>query len=842
MPPEDPHPPIADYELLRRIGRGSYGDVWLARGATGLYRAVKIVWRNRFSDVGPYEREFKGLSDFMRLTRGELRQLALLHVGRDEDRGFFYYVMELADDVVTGNQIDPTCYEPLTLKGLRDSAEHLSAERVLSYGIELAAGLDELHRAGLIHRDIKPSNIILVDGQPKLADIGLVSTEKEAHTFVGTEGFVPPEGPGSQAADIFSLGKVLYEVATGHDRHDFPRLPINLSEREDRAEYLELNEVIIKAAAPDRADRYLSAVALRDELQLLAAGKSVRRLRFAEAGMVRARKWIFLAVIVAMVAGAGALVERRRADVESTGRRAAEAELADLTRRTLHDASLAAAQRALETGNYGVAREALERALPQSGGSDLRGFEWHALYREAQGDPAEIIRKSGGNVTRLEASPDGRWIAVDHHSPHIELYDQETGGFVKSLQGIHRIAGFSPDGKRLVGTNPEYAIETWSIADGRPDGVPAKPRVNRPLQVHPELPHLLYFEDGPEAQDHRFGIWNYESGEDVVVWPIAKIGENGLSTFFSGSASRDLSKAMLVTVSNLTGVRSYLLQIFDMKSGEMITFEKSETALDNAHISPEGDRYVCRTGTLKIRDINRPQSTAIITPHESLSGQVVFNKKGTEFITGGSDHRLVVVDSQTGAALREFKGSGSQIDRMTYAADHNKIWSVDQGGELRRWRRDVRQAPPVTTTVPMPPESRLNQLKFNQTSDHLAVVNANREMVLLKTSDLSPDWQRAGIESVVLVDDEEVMVLSSGKKLRRLSISSGEEIGAFSPFDSNTKINAVTLSPNNRLLLAFSEHDQVALFNLDSDKLLAEYDARQLGGQGSRIPKCRDER
>ncbi|MGY8720099.1 MAG: protein kinase domain-containing protein, partial [Verrucomicrobiia bacterium] len=233
--------------MLRLVGRGSYGDVWLARGATGLYFAVKVVWRDRFNDIGPYEREFRGLSDFMRLTGGEARQLALLHVGRNDEDGFFFYVMELADDVVTGRHIDPSCYAPLTLKDLRANESFLPVAETLRHGIDLAQGLTELHTAGLIHRDIKPSNIILVGGRPKLADIGLVSEESEAMSFVGTEGFVPPEGPGTAAADIFSLGKVLYEVTTGCDRNDFPRLPADFGEREDRPELLELNEVIIKA-------------------------------------------------------------------------------------------------------------------------------------------------------------------------------------------------------------------------------------------------------------------------------------------------------------------------------------------------------------------------------------------------------------------------------------------------------------------------------------------------------------------------------------------------------------------------------------------------------------------
>ena len=98
-------PPIPDYELVRHIGCGSYGDVWLARGVTGVWRAIKTVWRERFKDPGPFEREFKGLKEFAEVSLGESIQMALLHVGRNDTAGFFYYVMELADDVDRGRQI-----------------------------------------------------------------------------------------------------------------------------------------------------------------------------------------------------------------------------------------------------------------------------------------------------------------------------------------------------------------------------------------------------------------------------------------------------------------------------------------------------------------------------------------------------------------------------------------------------------------------------------------------------------------------------------------------------------------------------------------------------------------
>jgi serine/threonine protein kinase len=79
----------------------------------------------------------------------------------------------------------------------------------LEIALALATALEHLHRNGLVHRDIKPSNIIFVNGSPKLADIGLVAPADATLSCVGTEGFLPPEGPGSPQADIYSLGKVL---------------------------------------------------------------------------------------------------------------------------------------------------------------------------------------------------------------------------------------------------------------------------------------------------------------------------------------------------------------------------------------------------------------------------------------------------------------------------------------------------------------------------------------------------------------------------------------------------------------------------------------------------------
>jgi TolB-like protein/tetratricopeptide (TPR) repeat protein len=272
-------PSIPDYELLRIVGRGSYGDVWLARSVTGAWRAVKVVWRERFVNAEPFECEFRGLKEFAEISLGESSQMALLHVGRNDAAGFFYYVMELADDAERGRAIDPAVYVPLTLAEMRTRRGRIPANECARFGAEVAGVLASLHRRGFVHRDVKPSNIILVSGVPKLADVGLVAAAATAQTFVGTEGYVPPEGPGAPSADAFALGKLLYELSTGHDRQEFPKLPADLARFPDRAVLLELNEIILRACGPTKAERYQDGAAILADLAALNAGASLRTRR-----------------------------------------------------------------------------------------------------------------------------------------------------------------------------------------------------------------------------------------------------------------------------------------------------------------------------------------------------------------------------------------------------------------------------------------------------------------------------------------------------------------------------------------------------------------------------------
>src|SRR5262249_39134690 len=158
------------------IGGGAYGEVWLVRNLFGELRAVKIIYRSRFTAERPFLREFEGIQRFEPISRSHPSQLAILHVGKNEASGCFYYVMELADNVgadvrrLTSPETHIESQPPYVGSYISHTLRHdierygrLPVPECIKIGLSLTTALAHLHQQGLVHRDIKPSNVIFVN-------------------------------------------------------------------------------------------------------------------------------------------------------------------------------------------------------------------------------------------------------------------------------------------------------------------------------------------------------------------------------------------------------------------------------------------------------------------------------------------------------------------------------------------------------------------------------------------------------------------------------------------------------------------------------------------------------
>ena len=274
---QEPLPETPGYTLFHPpFGKGAYGNVWLAKNAAGQWRAVKVIYLKHFDgDAAPYEREFKGVSRYKPVSDTHPGLLRVDFVSQKSD-GYFFYAMELGDSLTSGWQSEPVTYKPRDLGGerARSPSRRLPLEECIRVAIALTDALTYLHEHGLTHRDIKPGNVIFVNGEPKLADLGLIAEirpEDETKTFVGTPGYMPPppEPPGTPLADIYALGMLLYVISTGNNAAFFPEIATTLVSTKEPGPYLALNAVILKACQPEPGKRYQTAAEMKTALRAL---------------------------------------------------------------------------------------------------------------------------------------------------------------------------------------------------------------------------------------------------------------------------------------------------------------------------------------------------------------------------------------------------------------------------------------------------------------------------------------------------------------------------------------------------------------------------------------------
>jgi len=272
--------PFGQYELLEEIGRGGMGVVYRARQAA-LDRevAVKMILGAHLASpehVRRFQAEAKAAA--------RLRHSHIVHiheVGQLNGQDFF------AMEYIEG--------ESLAERLARGPLEPGEAVRLLG---AVARAVDHLHSQEIVHRDLKPSNILIdADGEPYVTDFGLAkirqpdSQRTATGVIAGTPSYMAPEqaagrsGEVGPAADVYSLGAILYEMLTGGPpfQHENPldtlmdvlgrepALPRQRNPKVPRG--LEL--ICLKCLAKSPGDRYATAAALADDLERFARGEAL---------------------------------------------------------------------------------------------------------------------------------------------------------------------------------------------------------------------------------------------------------------------------------------------------------------------------------------------------------------------------------------------------------------------------------------------------------------------------------------------------------------------------------------------------------------------------------------
>jgi len=263
------------YRLVRLIGAGGFGEVWLCQmQATGEWKALKFL---PVSASRHLEQELEALIRY-RSVMSKLQCAHLLpieHVNRDEHRGLFY-TMPLADGLRNGDPCDPA-WQPKSLAALiadrRSAPAWFSAEEVLQIMLPVLAAAQRLSDAGVVHRDIKPENLLFVGGQWVLGDISLLGADGSTLSGRGTPGYAPPswylESQGNP--DMWGVATTFYSLLSGNAPDKVGRgaflWPPQGEEAVDGALWRQWHQVVWRATQENPAERFLRfdamAVALR---------------------------------------------------------------------------------------------------------------------------------------------------------------------------------------------------------------------------------------------------------------------------------------------------------------------------------------------------------------------------------------------------------------------------------------------------------------------------------------------------------------------------------------------------------------------------------------------------
>lgn len=285
---------FGDYELLEEIGRGGMGVVYRARQRSlGRIVALKMILAGEFANATEVRRFHAEATAAAKLSHPNI--VPVFEVNQCEGRHFFSMTL------VEG----PTLDHVLKMKPL-------DPEKAAEIVRKIALAAAYAHERGIIHRDLKPANILLDgNGEPRIADFGLAKwgdgdgTNERTGDIVGTPSYMAPEQAAGRvnqitaAADVYSLGAILYACVTGRPpftgETKFETVvavvesEATLPRQINRLVPRELEWIILRCLEKQPDNRYASAGALAEDLEHYLLGEPVEARR--SGAWSRLRRW-----------------------------------------------------------------------------------------------------------------------------------------------------------------------------------------------------------------------------------------------------------------------------------------------------------------------------------------------------------------------------------------------------------------------------------------------------------------------------------------------------------------------------------------------------------------------
>ena len=782
---------IDNYKLLEKIGEGGFGVVYMAEQLKPIQRRVALKVIKAGMDTKQVIARFEAERQALALM--EHANIAKIFDAGTTKQGRPFFVMELV------HGIPVTEYsEQRTLT----TAERL---RLIS---KVCSAVQHAHQKGIIHRDIKPSNILVcTEGDepvPKVIDFGVAKatqgrlTDKTVFTdfrqFVGTPAYMSPEqaqmSPGDvdTRSDIYSLGVLLYELLTGTTPLDSKELAqagceeicrrIREEDAQSPSKRLssyskekittlarqrklstdqftssirgELEWIVMKAVAKERARRYDTASALADDIQRYLAEEPVSAVPPSAAYQLRKFASRHKSLIVGIASLAVLLVLgttistwqairahraeaeqirlRELADQESQRARANEM----FARKTAYAGDMFLAGELVAGGEFHRVAELLGRYVPTDDErTDFRGWEWRALQHQLRDESLfsllTLPNSNADAVFSVDASPDGRWLATTDTLGRVRIWDIDARQLVKTLDDGHNglacynNAFFSPSGDRLFAGTPGGIIKSWQVPGW--SELPWQAEHGGPLRS------MTISRDGKLLAgfgfDNKVSVWD----PDVPGAQPQKQIEGG--RYAAGSVAISPNNQHLVV-----GQRDFL-RILEPKTLNEVTKKefKGRFAI-TLDFSPDGETLACgfafQDSDVYVLETSNWSVVSKLKGREGYIRRVRYSHDGRFLASASAGGKVRLWDTDSWQEVDVFHGHRDEAWSLAITRDNERLFSGCKDGRIRAWRPE----PQTNQTWPMILPDNIIHAALSPTGELVLGVYEDGAVRLLSTNNL----------------------------------------------------------------------------------------------------------